>query len=115
MTPVRLGDIEREHLAALLGRHYAEGRLGTDELDDRLDRVNAAQDDTEAVAAVADLPSLTQPAPARARRARRHGGADGAQPGWLPTPERFADPTTDRVMRVWIDPRDRRRHYVADG
>jgi hypothetical protein len=48
-------------------------------------------------------------------RRRGHGEAEQAQPGWRPTPERFRDPTTDRIMRVWIDPADGARHYVAES
>lgn len=36
------------------------------------------------------------------------------QPTWLPTRERFLDPTTERVMRVWVDPADHARDYAAD-
>ena len=28
--------------------------------------------------------------------------------------ERFVDPSTKRVMRVWIDPGDHSRHYVPE-
>jgi hypothetical protein len=33
--------------------------------------------------------------------------------GWRPTNERFRDPKTNRVMRVWEDPAGT-RHYVPD-
>jgi hypothetical protein len=36
-------------------------------------------------------------------------------PGWVPTSERFRDPTTGAVMRVWLDPADQSRHYVPDA
>ena len=49
-----------------------------------------------------------------AHRRRRHGESDGPQPDWLPTSERFLDPTTDRLMRVWLDPATRTRHYVPE-
>ena len=74
-----------------------------------------------AAPALADLPAPepAAPAPGRPRRGRRrrrgHGESEQAQPGWRPTPERFRDPTTDRIMRVWIDPADGQRHYVAEG
>jgi RiboL-PSP-HEPN len=45
---------------------------------------------------------------------RRHGESGGAQPDWLPTSERFLDPSTDRLMRVWLDPVTRTRHYVPE-
>ncbi len=34
--------------------------------------------------------------------------------GWLPTQERFRDPTTGKIMRVWVDPADQSRHYVPE-
>jgi len=46
---------------------------------------------------------------------RRHGESDRAEPGWRPTDEVFKDPSTDRVMRVWVDPSDGSRHYVPEG
>ncbi len=45
---------------------------------------------------------------------RRHGESDEVRPGWRPTDEVFRDPTTDRIMRVWVDPADGTRHYVPD-
>ena len=45
---------------------------------------------------------------------RRQGESDGARADWIPTSERFLDPTTDRLMRVWLDPQTRTRHYVAE-
>src|SRR5262245_23458939 len=106
----RLGDPERDALAESLGRHYVEGRLDADALQKRVETVYRAQERDEAEAALADLPALVpvpSPPPKRRRRwGRRHGEAEEAQPGWRPTPERFHDPTTGRVMRVWIDPAD---------
>jgi hypothetical protein len=71
---------------------------------------------------VTDLPVLTgtapgeQPPPARARLGQRRRHAQRAQPaaGWVPTPERFRDPSTRAIMRVWIDPADLSRHYVPE-
>jgi hypothetical protein len=37
-----------------------------------------------------------------------------ADPGWMPTKERFIDPSTGRVMRVGVDPADHTRHYVPE-
>ena len=45
---------------------------------------------------------------------RRHRETDRPQPGWKQTPEVFNDPSTNRVMRVWLDQRGE-RHYVAEG
>jgi Domain of unknown function (DUF1707) len=106
-----LGDADRDALAEALGRHYAEGRIDTDELSRRLDLVYG----DEAAAALDGLPPLAAPARrARRRWGRRHAESDAPEPGWLPTNERFVDPTTSRVMRVWIDPAGGARHYVPE-
>ncbi len=34
---------------------------------------------------------------------------------WRRTDEVFVDPSTSRRMRVWVDPQDGSRHYVAEG
>lgn len=46
---------------------------------------------------------------------RRHGETELPEVTWRPTRERFRDPTTHRVMRVWVDVADGSRHYVAEG
>lgn len=112
----RIADADRERLAAELGRHYVEGRLDADALDERLDAVYRAESLAQADLSLADLPPL-DPSPARTQRhfwGRRHGEARRAQPGWRPTTERFRDPSTQRLMRVWIDPGDASRHYVPE-
>ena len=48
-------------------------------------------------------------------RLRRHGESVLPDPSWHRTDEVFRDPSSDRVMRVWIDGRDGSRHYVPDG
>jgi hypothetical protein len=111
----RLGDADRDALAQLLGRHYAEGRLDADELSRRLDVVYGATDRGDAASALADLPVLAPAQPPRRRWGRRHAEADRPEPTWLPTTERFVDPSTSRVMRVWVEPGDGSRHYVADA
>jgi len=45
---------------------------------------------------------------------RRHGESELPAEGWQRTDEVFVDPTTNRRMRVWIDPLDGSRHYVAE-
>jgi hypothetical protein len=109
---VRLSDAEREQLVDALGRHAAEGRLELDELEQRVGRVYEASSREEAAAALADLPPLPGPPP-RGRRGRGHGHADAPGPGWLPTGERFRDPASARIMRVWVDS-DGGRHYIAE-
>jgi len=92
-------------------------RLPDCSLDERLGRLYAAPE--SAVALLENLPGLEPavPAPVASRkswRRRRHGESDGARPDWIPTSERFLDPTTDRLMRVWLDRQTRARHYVPE-
>ena len=114
-------DADRERLVALLREHYAVGLFSLDELDRRVGMVLSAQYLDEAAAAVADLPGVSVPRPAsgtatprRVKRRRGHAHADQPAAGWIPTDERFRDPTTRAVMRVWIDPADQSRHYVPE-
>ncbi len=110
-------DADRERLVALLREHYAVGLFGLDELDRRVGMVLSAQYLDEAAAAVADLPRVAASGPAAPRPARKrrgHAQADRPAAGWIPTDERFRDPTTRAVMRVWIDPADQSRHYVPE-
>jgi len=100
---------EQEHVAALLGRHFAEDRLDAAELDRRLDLAFAGSPD-----ALAGLPVLAPTVAPKRRWGRRHGETGAAQPGWMPTKERFIDPSTQCVMRVWVDPADHSRHYVPE-
>ncbi len=44
---------------------------------------------------------------------RRHRESDRPGPGWRPTEEVFNDPSTNRVMRVWLD-ESGERHYVRE-
>ncbi len=116
-------DADRERLVALLREHYAVGLFGLDELDRRVGVVLSAQYLDEAAAAVADLPGnaatgiAAPPGTGTPRRARRRRGPAHADPpaaGWIPTNERFRDPSTSTVMRVWVDPADQSRHYVPE-
>jgi len=110
-----LGDAEREQLYETLKRHAAEGRLDIPELERRVALVANAETREAAAAAVADLPPLAgvgEPE-RRPRRGRGHGEVDQPGPDWQPTSERFRDPRTRRVLRVWVDPAGE-RHYVAE-
>jgi hypothetical protein len=107
-----LSDAEREQLVEALSRHAAEGRLGLDELEHRVSVVYEAKSREEAATALSDLPPLPS-SPARASRSRGHGDADAPAAGWLPTNERFRDPRSAKVMRVWVDSAGG-RHYVAE-
>jgi DNA-binding SARP family transcriptional activator len=50
----------------------------------------------------------------RARRRGRHAQTRKPEPSWVPTDERFRDPASGVIMRVWTDPSDESRHYVPD-
>jgi hypothetical protein len=114
---VQLSDAERERLFEALKRHAAEGRLEIEDLENRVAAIDAAASREEAAAVMADLPALdaspTAPAEQRPRWGRGHGEAAGADPSWQPTNERFRDPRTRKIMRVWVDS-DGGRHYVSD-
>jgi hypothetical protein len=45
---------------------------------------------------------------------RRHGESDRPRSDWQRTDEVFRDPSTQRLMRVWVDPGTGERHYVPD-
>ena len=116
-----VSEADRERLVALLREHYAAGLFGLDELDRRVGMVLGARFLDEAASAVADLPAAPPPtaaagsaAPRRPRRRRGHAHADQPAAGWVPTSERFRDPSTSTVMRVWVDPADQSRHYVPE-
>ncbi|MEO6857922.1 MAG: DUF1707 domain-containing protein [Solirubrobacteraceae bacterium] len=116
---MRLSDPDRERLFERLKHHAATGALSLEELERRVELVARAETAAEAQAAMADLPaSVGAPAPApgqgRARGRRGHGHADWPEPDWQATSERFRDPRSGQVMRVWEDPADR-RHYVPDA
>ncbi len=126
---MRIGDAERERVITLLREHYAAGRLTLDEVRRRTEVVLTAGYADEAEQALAELPAIAPPAgtpgappdtPAGAQRRRSllsrrgHAQAAAAEPGWLRTAERFRDPSTGQIMRVWTDPADGSRHYVPD-
>jgi hypothetical protein len=136
---VRIGDADRDRLVAELREHFTAGRLSMDELDRRLGVVLAAVYADEAAAVFTDLPSggsiaapldgtpvpvgdpAGSPAGSPANTGRswlgrgRHGQSTTPGDGWVPTAERFRDPSSGKIMRVWIDPADQSRHYVPDA
>jgi hypothetical protein len=46
---------------------------------------------------------------------RRHGESTLPSSNWHPTDESFRDPSSGRLMRVWVDPLDGSRHYVPEA
>ncbi|MGH2869084.1 MAG: hypothetical protein ACRDNK_16180, partial [Solirubrobacteraceae bacterium] len=87
------------------------------ELERLVEAIVTAPTREAALAVMADLPALSdEPVspPARARGRRGHGHSDQPDPDWRPTAERFRDPRSNRVMRVYEDAAGG-RHYVPDG
>ena len=77
---VRVGDADREAIAAQLRDHYADGRLTLDELNERLDQTFAAKTKADLNVVMRDLPHVARPftdAPA--------AGLPYGAPAW-PTP-----------------------------
>jgi len=110
-----LGDADRELLYEALKRHHAEGRLDLAELERRVAIVAEADTRDVAAQAMAGLPPLPR-APGQERRprwGRGHGEAEKPEPDWQPTNERFRDPRTRAVLRVWVDGAGA-RHYLAE-
>jgi hypothetical protein len=62
--PVRASDAERDQAAALLQRHFADGRITQAELEERVAAAYAAQAREQLSALTADLPAGTS-APAQ--------------------------------------------------
>lgn len=66
---LRASDTEREEVAVALRDHGAAGRLGVEELDERLDRAYAARTRGDLAALLRDLPAPRRaPAPSRGRQ-----------------------------------------------
>jgi hypothetical protein len=113
---VRLSDSDRERLFEQLAQHAAAGRLDVPDLERRVSIVAAALTREEAAAALGDLPPLAStelPSRRRPRWGRGHGETASAAPDWQPTSERFRDPRSGHVIRVWVDGAGG-RHYVPD-
>lgn len=107
-------DAERERLAGALRRHVAEGRLDLDQFDLRVARLYRAVTRGEARSVLDGLPLLDAPpsrSVARRRTRTRHGEVARIEQHWIATGEVFRDPSSGRVMRVWVDPTDGSRHY----
>jgi Domain of unknown function (DUF1707) len=79
---VRVGDADREEVAAQLREHYADGRLTLEELNERLDQTFAAKTKADFSPVLRDLPQST---PVAAGVPTMGGGWQGQGwqgPGW---------------------------------
>jgi len=74
---VRVGDADREAIAAQLREHYADGRLTLEELNERLDQAFAAKTKADLNTVMRDLPQATRPG-----ADLPHAGAGWPGPGW---------------------------------
>jgi len=118
---MRLSDSEREQLFEVLKQHAAAGRMGIEELERRVAVVAMAESREQVDELMSDLPPLQAAGretgqsreEQRPRWGRGHGEASAPQADWQPTSERFRDPKSGNVMRVWVDSAGG-RHYVRD-
>ena len=109
-----ISDADRDRLTSALAEHHAAGRLTLEQLEERVEQVLAADTVEQAAGqALAGLPLLPQDERPRSRAG--HGESSAPEPGWIATSERFRDPTSGRVMRVWVDAVTGSRHYVPDA
>ena len=90
---MRIGDADREAVAAHLREHYAQGRLTMDEFDQRLDAAFAATMRSQLSALTRDLPPATTPSAAlpvsvagarREQAGREHRPGSRARLGFIP-------------------------------
>ena len=77
---MRVGDADREAIAAQLREHFADGRLTLDELNERLDQTFAAKTGPTSNIVMRDLPHVTTWPPAGTRDPARPGPA--GRSGW---------------------------------
>ena len=74
---VRVGDADREAVAAQLREHYADGRLTLEELNERLDQAFAAKTKADLNTVMRDLPQAARPA-----AGVPYGGTAWQGPAW---------------------------------
>jgi hypothetical protein len=112
---IRADDAERNHTVGVLRAHLLDDRLTIEEFAERSLAAYGADTHEELDGILADLPPLTTRTSRDPQAHRgRHGESELPAVGWRPTRERFRDPSTNRVMRVWVNPADASRHYVAE-
>jgi hypothetical protein len=84
MTPgnnVRVGDADREAVAAQLREHYADGRLTLEELNERIDQTFAAKTKADLNTVMRDLPQASRPGAGLPYAGTGWPGQAGS-PGW---------------------------------
>ena len=74
---VRVGDADRDAVAAQLREHYADGRLTLEELNERLDQAFAAKTKADLNTVMRDLPQAPRPA-----AGMPYGGTAWQGPAW---------------------------------
>jgi Domain of unknown function (DUF1707) len=74
---VRVGDADREAVAAQLREHYADGRLTLEELNERLDQAFAAKTEADLSTVMRDLPQAARPT-----AGMPYGGTAWQGPAW---------------------------------
>lgn len=79
---VRVGDADREFVAAQLREHYVQGRLTREEFDQRLEAAFAARTRPDLDAVTGDLPYASLPGMLPADRARQGGGQGWGGQNW---------------------------------
>jgi Domain of unknown function (DUF1707) len=74
---VRVGDADREAVAAQLREHFADGRLTLEELNERLDQTFAAKNKADLNTVMRDLPQAVRPT-----TSMPYGGTARPGPSW---------------------------------
>ncbi len=74
---VRVGDADRDAVAAQLREHYADGRLTLEELNERLDQAFAAKTKADLNTVMRDLPQAPRPT-----AGMPYGGTAWQGPAW---------------------------------
>src|SRR3954466_6418256 len=103
---LRASDAERERVAEALRRHHLDGRLDTEELQERLERAYAARTTGALAPLLAHLPREREPA--RPPPPPRRRGSPAARPRPAPAVPAAAAPR--RGPRRAAVARDGRRH-----
>ncbi len=79
---VRVGDADRDAVAAQLREHYADGRLTLEELNERLDQAFAAKTKADLNTVMYDLPQAARPAAGGPAAGLPYGGTAWQGSAW---------------------------------